>query len=268
MRFVSLWIADEFSETPDELPELVTVCLKSFIRHGHEFNLCTYNKDLKVPDGIKLIDANQILPLDIVHGSYGKNSEISQFSDRFRYKLLSEYPEYCWTDTDIYLLRHVPVFEKYLTQFHIGLLKSNDANMWKQFYEFATDPSYILPIDTKEIVKVKKEKRIKFPDVRERRASFPWGYAGTILLDEWLKFKKIESDDINLFYPVIYSKWKTIYTDCCEEPDKPLSEIFPSSYGIHLWYGAVTIWNKGILYTKNSIYDKILKETEVYDKGL
>lgn len=268
MRFVSLWIEDKFSEAPDKLPELVMACLKSFVRYGHEFNLYAYNKNLRVPVGINLIDANQILPLDIVHGFYGKNSEISQFSDRFRYKLLSEHPEYCWTDTDIYLLRRVPKFEKYLTYFHIGLLKSNDANMWKHFYEFATDPSYILPIDSDEIIKTKKENKIKFPDIRDRRESFPWGYAGTILLSDWLKFNNIKSGNINLFYPITYRNWNNIYMGECKEPDKPLSEMFPYSYGIHLWYGAVTIWNKQLLYNKNSIYDKILKETEVYDKGL
>jgi hypothetical protein len=53
----SLWIGDTLSN--NEL-----LCLRSFIYHHHEFHLYAYNEIPGVPDGIKIKDANTIIPAD------------------------------------------------------------------------------------------------------------------------------------------------------------------------------------------------------------
>jgi hypothetical protein len=88
----SLWIGGDLSP-------LEQLCLASFIAHGHEFHLYTYDVVRNVPRGVVLKDAGPILPPDQVFkerefGSY------AAFSNLFRYKLLLERGG-VWCDADM-----------------------------------------------------------------------------------------------------------------------------------------------------------------------
>jgi hypothetical protein len=83
------------------LGPLLRACLSSFIEMGHRFDLYTYEK-VAVPRGISLRDANEIIAKSEIF--YWTNpltgkSEISPFSDLFRFKLLSERGGW-WSDVD------------------------------------------------------------------------------------------------------------------------------------------------------------------------
>jgi len=68
-------------------------CMRSFIRHGHEYRLHVYDP-VAVPDGVMLVDASKLLSrekLFFFDNSFtGKPDDVGPFSDLFRYKLLLE----------------------------------------------------------------------------------------------------------------------------------------------------------------------------------
>ena len=94
-RFSSLWIGATLSPVEH-------LCIRSFLDHGHAFELYTYGSVADVPDGCAVLDANRVLGEDQIFayrrgkgkGSYGA------FANRFRYKLLFERGGW-WVDTDV-----------------------------------------------------------------------------------------------------------------------------------------------------------------------
>ncbi|MEM1325246.1 MAG: glycosyltransferase [Bacteroidota bacterium] len=97
----SLWIGTQLSHL-----ELLT--LRSFVAHGHDFQLWVYDElETEVPEGVTLQDANEILDRKHIfryrEGDIGKGS-VAGFSDIFRYKLLYEKGGW-WVDMDVTCLR-------------------------------------------------------------------------------------------------------------------------------------------------------------------
>jgi hypothetical protein len=79
--------------------------LLSFVRCGHDVEIYSYD-DLKVPDGVKLCDANEILAENDVFcytDGLAKGS-FSAFSNLFRFKMLFEKGG-IWSDPDVLCLR-------------------------------------------------------------------------------------------------------------------------------------------------------------------
>jgi hypothetical protein len=112
-----LWIGDSLS-----LLELLTV--RSFVAHGHQFHLWTYDTlDNELPHGVELKDANRIIPQEQVFSyrrtnqfGHGKGS-VSGFSDIFRYKLLHDEGGW-WVDMDVTCLSPLSCAGDYLFRPH------------------------------------------------------------------------------------------------------------------------------------------------------
>lgn len=81
----SLWVGNEMTL-------IQKMCLSSFIYHGHELTLFTYEKRNDVPNGVKLADANEIMPLDHI-------GNIANFADVFKYKMVQKTGT-GWVDAD------------------------------------------------------------------------------------------------------------------------------------------------------------------------
>jgi len=94
------------------LPPYQQLCLKSFIDHGHEVILYSYDR-FDVPAGVELRDATEFFPKDQVF-FYSKGpgaGSVAVFSDLFRFRLLHERGGW-WVDTDVLCLsRDVPSAE-------------------------------------------------------------------------------------------------------------------------------------------------------------
>ena len=73
----SLWIGKE-------LGPIQQMCIKSFLKQGHEFHLYTYDDVKNIPAGTVLKNAHVIAPYDRVKEFYGP----AQFYDYFAYLLL------------------------------------------------------------------------------------------------------------------------------------------------------------------------------------
>jgi hypothetical protein len=107
-----LWIGEQLS--PVEI-----LCIRSFLQHGHTFNLWAYQPITNLPDGTTLMDANLVIPFGSVFSynntnkfGHGKGS-YAGFSDIFRYRLLYLYGGW-WTDMDITCLKPMKINEEYV----------------------------------------------------------------------------------------------------------------------------------------------------------
>jgi hypothetical protein len=82
------------------------LCLTSFIKHEHEVELYSYQR-LQVPPGVRLCDANEIIPeSEFLHCTRGPGKwDLFAFSDLFRYALLCQKGG-IWIDTDVLCLNH------------------------------------------------------------------------------------------------------------------------------------------------------------------
>ena len=88
----SLWMGSQLST-------MQKLCISSYLNHGHEFHLYTYEKVENAPVGTEIKDAREILP-EI--GSEFPN--YATFSDFFRYKLIYEKGNW-WVDMDTVCLK-------------------------------------------------------------------------------------------------------------------------------------------------------------------
>src|ERR1043165_6467761 len=91
------------------------LCLRSFIDHGHTFELYTFEADLRVPVGVTVRDAAELLGQEqffVYEDGLGKGSP-SAFANLFRYKLLAERGGW-WVDTDVLCLSgDIPAFAEF-----------------------------------------------------------------------------------------------------------------------------------------------------------
>lgn len=80
------------------------LCAKSFLDAGQHVKLYNYGELENVPDGVEVVDGNEVLSIDnfIQHGRTGS---FALFSDVFRYHLLQQNDRVIWADTDAYCLR-------------------------------------------------------------------------------------------------------------------------------------------------------------------
>jgi len=122
-----LWIGKRLST-------MERLCVASFLRHGHDFHLYTYDVVENVPPEAKIMDAARIVPPEKIF-RYKKHPSYAGFSNLFRYKLLYEKGGY-WVDMDNICLRPFPDEPEYVfssqrsgdparpVQVNVGVLKA------------------------------------------------------------------------------------------------------------------------------------------------
>jgi hypothetical protein len=78
------------------------LCIRSFLDHGHGYELYTYDLELAVPAGAVRRDAAEILPRDRLFLAQGglADGSVAIFADWFRYELLRQRGGW-WVDTDV-----------------------------------------------------------------------------------------------------------------------------------------------------------------------
>lgn len=112
---VSDWCFKSFWYGPSLSP-VETLCLKSFLDHGHRVQLFCYSVPVGVPEGVEIREASEIYPVDRVFfysRGEGKGS-VAAFADLLRYRLL-ELEGGCWVDTDVVCLSNtLPVDEVFI----------------------------------------------------------------------------------------------------------------------------------------------------------
>ena len=99
----SLWVGSKLSR-------MEIYSIKSFLTLGYEYHLYTYENVAGVPKGVKIKDANEIMP-------YGEIFDLKKiylpFSDIWRYKMLYDKGNY-WVDLDMIALKKFDFKDEYV----------------------------------------------------------------------------------------------------------------------------------------------------------
>lgn len=201
-----LWIGGELSW-------LEQLCLKSFVDHGHEVILYSYDKVKGVPKGVTRGDAAEILPGDKIvrHANTGSPA---YHADIFRLHMLNQ-TDHIWADTDAFCVQ--PWDIKKDAHFHgwisdnkpmvnngvLGLPKTSKT--LKAMLKFTEDEYPIPPWyseDRKDELQTLKDKGDGM-----HVSLFPWGVWGPDALTWFLKDTGEISHSLpgHVIYPVPFS---------------------------------------------------------------
>ena len=152
----SLWIGKD-------LGIVQQLCLASYLYHGHEVHLYTYQDLKNIPKGVIVKDGNEILPEKDIFYSHGSPAH---FSDWFRWKMIAMKSGY-WVDMDEICLKPFDFTkENYVFGYEChavtnAVLKFPAHHHLVELMEFMSqNPNQILPWDTQQDIE-RKQKRIQ-----------------------------------------------------------------------------------------------------------
>ena len=232
-KIQSLWIGDTLSNVEK-------LCINSYIKNGHEFDLYTYNKIGNIPENCNVKDAREILPEEQVFAynvGLGKGS-YSAFSNYFRYKLLEAKGGW-WTDTDVVCLKYIDIKDDYVfaseatisgeTHITSGVIKTPPQSEFSNFcYNFC---------------------------LQQNKNTLEWGVVGPRLVGKGV-------DHLNLQDKVKH--WKFFNPIGFEQVGMFFDEAFGSidlseSYTVHLWNEMWRRYNfdKNKTYDENCLFEKL-----------
>lgn len=221
----SLWVGGEVS-----LFEQLSIA--SFISNGHDYHLYTY-KNIKVPEGAVLKDANKIIPKVNIFKDKISSKSYTQFADIFRYRLLSEKGGW-WCDTDTVCLKRFDFKEKYIFGWQ-------DKNLIANGIIFSYPHSEL-------IVNL-------YPAAKKIDKAVVWGETGPQLLTKTVKNMKLTcyAKEPWVFYPIHPTKIISMFEYNRRIPRK--------SYALHLWNEILRLAriDKNRIYPNNTIIGKLQK---------
>jgi mannosyltransferase OCH1-like enzyme len=201
-----LWIGEALSN-------LERLSIRSFLAHGHDFHLYTYQAVDRVPPGTVMKDAREILPESRIF-RYWKHPSYAGFANFFRYKLLSERGGW-WVDTDVICLRPFDFADDHV----FGAEWTSDGG--------STPSSGFLkaPAGSDALAFAWARCLEKDP------AELTWGETGPRLVAEAIRRYDLDGSVQNpdTFAPLPYQDWERVLD--------PLDrfEIPSTSHAIHLW---------------------------------
>lgn len=240
----SLWIGEQLSP-------IEQLCARSFLHHGHEFILYVYDEPAGVPDGVRIKDANAILPASAVFmhniGTY------AIFSDWFRWALLYRCGGW-WVDMDVVCLKPF-MFDEALVFggdkniatgsgkrgsgfCHIDVLSFPAGHAFcKHMLERCAHPNRLVAYDTWRD-RARKLKRIMLRRGREftnwGEAGGPYGFTCALEYHGLLQFAK----PYELFSPYLAyprKQWQRMLLEqFAGNIDGDGDALFPGSYSFHI----------------------------------
>ncbi len=219
------------------LPQLARLCIKSFLDHGHSFQLFTYTHYDNVPEGTFVRDAREILPEEAVF--HHENGSLAPFADWFRDEFLVREGGF-WTDLDVACLSdELPDAMPWFCAQEPGLVAVGVIAfpprhpMMEALRGLAEDPASPVPWDSPEEIHAREVFGKSVPDVAERRSRAPWGHCGPEGFTRALKhFGLLEqAAKPSRLYPLHYTVWRKCYNGDCSLRSPELS----NAWAIHLW---------------------------------
>jgi hypothetical protein len=219
----TLWIGDELSANEQ-------LCLRSYLYHRHEVHLYAYSPLKRIPEGVILRDAAEIIPL----GRLFKDSSntYASFADWFRLKLLEKYGGW-WVDTDTVCLRPFDFPGEYCFSSELNFDGfTMDVN--NTYIKAPAGAAFLTELTEKIEHQLKKGEIIS------------WGSVGVYLFRQTMpEYEQLHPfiSAPGIFCPFNYFDLSSLI---CETND-PLPSM---AHAIHLWN---EIWRRGFL-NKNAKY--------------
>ena len=239
----SLWIG--------EIGPIEYLSIKSFIENGYTFCLYTYKSVGQVPNGTILLDANKVIPYEVLEQYEGT---ISSFADMWRYKLLSEGG--CWVDLDMVCLRPLPE-DPYLYSSEHTIQKGGRKSRLHYVPNIgilrAPSNNHIFPNLYRKVKDTKPTENISHMRTYRR------------YLDFYNQSNKVALPDD--YCPVPWANAKEIFTEPLGDfkskygmKIKPVEWILENSYCIHLWRNLALKKYNITEYKEGSLFDYLCKK--------
>lgn len=229
-KITGLWVGET-------LPLLAQLCIKSFLDHGHGFQLFTYRPYDNIPAGTTVRDARGILPEEAVFCH--ENGSLAPFADWFRNEFLVREGGY-WTDLDVACLSDdFPDTDTWFCSQEAGLVAVGviafppHHPLMENLRASAEDPAFVLPWDSPEAARAKEALRRDVPEASQRRRKAPWGHCGPEGFTRALKHFNLLSAAAapSHLYPLHYTVWRKCYNGDCRLNSPELN----NAWAIHLW---------------------------------
>jgi hypothetical protein len=200
-----------------------TACIASFVKHGFDVNVWTY-QDLKIPKGAILKDAREILSIDHLT-AYTQNKQpqnLAAFSDVFRFTMLHKVGGW-WFDTDCVCLKSVDKFVK-LTQ-NRKVIGGKEDDRWVACGAIYFADNSISELFLNELNNRCQEYNNKFKG---------WGYIGPKMFTEVINKHNLfnEMCSPNTFYPVSWKDYPLLFQ---EDKKQLIDELCKDAFTCHLW---------------------------------
>jgi len=227
-----LWIGNQISR-------MERLSMQSFLKNGYTVHLYSYGHIDGIPDGVIIVNANEIIPADRIF-KYKDYDSYAGFANLFRYKLLMEKGGY-WSDLDIVCLKPFPADEQYI--FASERLFDQTCRINNCFIK-APKNSPIMEYCYLSALSKKPEE-------------LNWGQTGPELLSEAVN--KFALGEYVLHPDVICP---VDFWNCQYFISKSINDIIDEeTYTIHLWN---EIWrrnkmNKSTVYDENCMYEELQK---------
>ncbi len=252
----SLWIGDSLSKVEQ-------LCIKSFLDNGHPFHLYIYDDISNLPEGVTIMDANNIVGREHIFtykAGWGKGS-YAGFADLFRFELLNKLGGW-WVDTDVICLKPF-TYEEDL------IICSSFEHEWGDCPNScilrSLPGSAFTDFMLREIYKADFD-RIKFGDI------------GPQLVQRAVRELKLEDAVVPFYYfnPITWGSVADIilkkisFKNSIKEVLRPIFKpqtlkgrrILKESYAVHLWNEVWRQYNfsKNDSYPHSSIFERLKKK--------
>ncbi|MBO9436317.1 hypothetical protein J7394_19015 [Ruegeria sp. R13_0] len=219
------------------LSYLEQLCIKSFLDNDQAVRLYVYEDVSRVPDGVEVRDANEVLPTTefVTHTRTGS---VAPHADKFRYRMLQQEPNLIWADTDAYC--RLP-FETETGHFY-GWQEENEINngvlrlppdspTLKDLIAYTEDPYTIVPWLPRH-----HKRRLRAAQAAGtplHAGEMPWGVWGPRALT-WLLHKHGEERHAlprHVLYPISFQRRRRM-----ARPNRDTSEfILEDTASIHFY---------------------------------
>ncbi len=189
-----------------DLGPVYAACLRSFVRHGHDVVLHTYECPSDLPDGIKVFDASKLMKKDEFN-KHKSSGPLALAADIYRYRLLKA-GFGLYVDCDIFCVKPIPekeyIFGWESDELINGAILSMPANSdLLNSLTVAAENPYFVP----EWLSKKKQRILrlrKLVHMGKHVGKMQWGTIGPILLTHSVKKLNMShlAEPIDVFYPL------------------------------------------------------------------
>jgi len=208
----SLWIGGALSRVE-------RLCILSFLSQGHDFHLYTYGNVDGVPDGVRILNGNEILNSEYIFLNSDRKT-YSGFSNLFRYRMLRDKGG-IWTDLDVVCLKPF----NFVDETVIAQEVDQDGSVVVASCVIASQPNSSLM----------KECYGNAEKVGRSKQKF--GELGPYFLSRFVKkyANQLSIKSPSIFCPVPYTRWSDLIS---EHPDRQafvINSIGAETLAVHLW---------------------------------
>lgn len=219
----------------NELGEIHSACLRSFVRHGYDVVLHSFGYPTDAPKGVRIFDANKLMSQSELT-VFQKYKRLAFAADIYRYRIQREGLG-AYVDCDVYCIRRFPEddyifgWESEYAICNAVMKLPHDSVLLTKMLNASEDPYFIPPW-----LKDNRRKRLlfrKYIGLPKHVVHQRWGIIGPELLTHYVKKLDLtaHASDIDAFYSLHYEQTALLFSKGLRVEDIVSSR----SFALHLF---------------------------------